>query len=200
DIDTSGFDAKKYLKKLLESQGVTGLLQADNKLVREVRQIDGAMKTMVYENYSRFIHATQAIQQMKRDADHMDAEMAKLTQRVSAIAEKGTAVNDAFAQRREHIQRLSREHRALGGLQFLFGLPTQLNRLIGAAQFVEAAQLWSRSRPLLAHYRRLGLFETVAEDGREIMASVEATVWSRWNDCATGVAEGAECASLLVLL
>ncbi|KAJ2612355.1 hypothetical protein H4S08_002739 [Coemansia sp. RSA 1365] len=200
DIDTSGFDSKKYLKKLLETQGVTGLLQADNQLVREVRQIDGAMKTMVYENYSRFIHATQAIQQMKRDADHMDEEMAKLTQRVSAIAAKGTAVNYAFAKRREHIQKLSREHRALGGLQFLFGLPTQLNRLIGAAQFVEAAQLWSRSRPLLAHYRRLGLFETVAEDGREIMASVEATVWSRWNDSATGVAEGAECASLLVLL
>ncbi|KAJ2805156.1 hypothetical protein H4R20_002206 [Coemansia guatemalensis] len=200
DIDGSGFDAKKYLKKLLESQGVAGLLQADNQLVREVRQIDGAMKTMVYENYSRFIRATQAIQQMKRDADHMDAEMAKLTQRVGAIAAKGTAVNDAFAQRREHIQRLSREHRALGGLQFLFALPTQLNRLIGAARFVEAAQLWSRSRPLLAHYRRLGLFEAVAEDGREIMASVEATVWERWNDPATGVAEGAECASLLVLL
>ncbi|KAJ2082035.1 hypothetical protein H4R24_001894 [Coemansia sp. RSA 988] len=200
DIDGSGFDAKKYLKKLLESQGVVGLLQADNQLVREVRQIDGAMKTMVYENYSRFIRATQAIQQMKRDADHMDAEMAKLTQRVDAIAIKGTAVNDAFAQRRENIQRLSREHRALGGLQFLFALPMQLNRLIGAARFVEAAQLWSRTRPLLAHYRRLGLFEAVAEDGREIMASVEATVWARWNDSETGIAEGAECASLLVLL
>ncbi|KAJ2701472.1 hypothetical protein H4218_001439 [Coemansia sp. IMI 209128] len=55
DIDTQAFDARKYLKKALLEQGVSELLATDIKLVGQVRQIDGDMKTMVYENYSEFI-------------------------------------------------------------------------------------------------------------------------------------------------
>ncbi|ORX69870.1 hypothetical protein DL89DRAFT_218746, partial [Linderina pennispora] len=86
DIDTAAFDSKKYLKKLLVDKGVAGLLEADNELVTEIRHIDGDMKTMVYENYSKFISATETIRKMKEDADYMDAEMEKLTKRVNEIS------------------------------------------------------------------------------------------------------------------
>ncbi|KAI8321073.1 hypothetical protein GQ54DRAFT_251753, partial [Martensiomyces pterosporus] len=200
DIDTAAFDSKKYLKKLLLEKGVPGLLAADNELVSEIRQIDGDMKTMVYENYSKFISATETIRKMKDDADFMDAEMEKLTKRVNGISSRTNDVNAKFAERRETIQRLSNEHRLMKKLQFLFDLPDQLNKYISMGRFVDAARVWSRTQPLLEHYRQLGVFAGVEKDGKEIMASVEHTIWSRWRDPSTGVAEGAECASLLVLL
>ncbi|KAJ1956350.1 hypothetical protein EC988_001397, partial [Linderina pennispora] len=200
DIDTAAFDSKKYLKKLLVDKGVAGLLEADNELVTEIRHIDGDMKTMVYENYSKFISATETIRKMKEDADYMDAEMEKLTKRVNEISTRTDTVNSKFAEKREAIQRLNAEHRLMSKLQFLFALPDQLNKSIGKGEFVEAARLWSRTQPLLEHYRQLGVFASVEKDGKEIMASVENTIWSRWRDPATDVSEGAECASLLALL
>ncbi|KAJ2103556.1 hypothetical protein GGI09_000600 [Coemansia sp. S100] len=200
DIDTQAFDARKYLKKALLEQGVSELLATDIQLVSQVRQIDGDMKTMVYENYSKFISATETIGKMKADADFMDAEMERLSRRVNDISLRTDSVNAQFAQRRTAISRLNEEHRTLKRLQFLFDLPDELNRYISKAQFVEAARVWARTLPLLEHYRQLGVFVEVEKDGKEIMASVEATIWARWRHEATGLAEGAECASLLVLL
>ncbi|KAJ2743176.1 hypothetical protein GGI20_003940 [Coemansia sp. BCRC 34301] len=200
DIDAQSFDARKYLKKALLEQGVSELLATDIQLVGQVRQIDGDMKTMVYENYSKFISATETIGKMKADADFMDAEMERLSRRVNDISARTDSVNAHFAQRRTAIARLSDEHRTLKRLQFLFDLPDELNRYISKGQFVEAARVWARTLPLLEHYRQLGVFATVEKDGKEIMASVEATIWARWRQPGTGMAEGAECASLLVLL
>ncbi|KAJ2719432.1 hypothetical protein GGI07_005211 [Coemansia sp. Benny D115] len=200
DLDSASFDSKKYLKTLLLSQQVPGLLQSSTTLITSLRQIDGDMKTMVYENYSKFISATQTIHHMKNDADYMDLEMAKLTQRINSISQQTKALDRQFDQRRARLQQLSREKETLGRLQLLFDLPERLSQLIGRGEFVEAASEWSRTRPLLEHYRQVGTIAGVESDGRQIMASVEQTVWARWRDEATGVREGAECASLLVLL
>ncbi|KAJ2324283.1 hypothetical protein GGH92_010721, partial [Coemansia sp. RSA 2673] len=123
DIDTQAFDARKYLKKALLEQGVSELLATDIQLVSQVRQIDGDMKTMVYENYSKFISATETIGKMKADADFMDAEMERLSRRVNDISLRTDSVNAHFAQRRTAISRLNEEHRTLKRLQFLFDLP-----------------------------------------------------------------------------
>ncbi|KAJ2788094.1 hypothetical protein GGI15_000115 [Coemansia interrupta] len=200
DLDSSNFDSKKYLKRMLVEEGVAGLLSADNELVTSVRQIDGDMKTMVYENYSKFISATETIGKMSEDADYMDAEMAKLSKRVTDIAERTRSVDREFAQRRERIQRLSSEQKTMRRLQLLFDLPERLNQLISQGRFVEAAREWSNTKPLLEHYRQLGVFAGVENDGRQIMASVESTIWDRWQRDETDVREGAECVSLLVLL
>ncbi|KAJ2844842.1 hypothetical protein IWW36_005024, partial [Coemansia brasiliensis] len=200
DIDGSHFEAKRYLKKILVEQEASGLLAKDNELVSQVRQIDGEMKTMIYENYSKFISAAETIRKMKQDADFIDAEMSKLSRRVNEISSKTAVVNANFAQRREHIHRLSSEHRLLANLQLLFDLPDQLSRYISSGRFVDAARAWSRMQPLLHHYRQLGAFASVEKDGKQLMASVESTIWDRWNHIETGISEGAECASLLVLL
>ncbi|KAJ1960560.1 hypothetical protein GGI12_003733 [Dipsacomyces acuminosporus] len=185
---------------MLLDKGLPGLLKLDNELVTEIRQIDGDMKTMVYENYSKFISATETIKKMKEEADFMDSEMSKLTKRINEISTKTTSINSKVLSKRENIQRLTKEYKLMKNLQFLFDLPDQLNKYIGIGKFVEAARLWSKTQPLLEHYRQLGVFDAVEKDGKEIMASVELNIWDRWQNFSTGIAEGAECASLLVLL
>ncbi|KAJ2644560.1 hypothetical protein GGH99_008379, partial [Coemansia sp. RSA 1285] len=135
------------------------------------------------------------------DADFMDAEMEKLAVQINSISNHAHAVNAKFAPRNTAIHRLSSEHQLLQRLQFLFDLPDQLSKHISKGQFVDAARVWSRTQPLLDHYRQLGVFEAVENDGKEIMASVEAAIWRRWReDPGTQISDGAECASLLVLL
>lgn len=41
------------------------LLEKDNKLIHEIKTLDSDMQMLVYENYNKFISATDTIRQMK---------------------------------------------------------------------------------------------------------------------------------------
>lgn len=49
------------MHKMFVEKQLPGLVQADNELVADIRQLDGDMKTLVYENYSKFLSATDTI-------------------------------------------------------------------------------------------------------------------------------------------
>jgi hypothetical protein len=84
-IDDPTFDAVKYFAKLVKEQPLNGLIKSDNVIMSgmytcvlkaeetmthlnlflvEMREIDGDMKTLVYENYSKFISATDTIRKV----------------------------------------------------------------------------------------------------------------------------------------
>lgn len=49
------------MHKIFVEKQLPGLIQTDNELVADIRQLDGDMKTLVYENYSKFLSATDTI-------------------------------------------------------------------------------------------------------------------------------------------
>ncbi|RKP33228.1 Vps51/Vps67-domain-containing protein, partial [Dimargaris cristalligena] len=86
NLNSAKFEPKRYTHSLLMDQPLASLLQQTNRLAQETRQLDGEMKTLVYENYSKFISATETIGRMKTDVDDMDAEMTKLQVKVNALS------------------------------------------------------------------------------------------------------------------
>ena len=52
------------------------------------------MKTLVYENYNKFISATETIQDMKMKVDGMEGEMGRLSKSVSEITESSSRINE----------------------------------------------------------------------------------------------------------
>ena len=67
------------------------LIDKERDLVREIQSLDSEMQTLVYENYNKFILATDTIRQMKSDFKVMEDEMEKLVSDMSNIA---TFAND----------------------------------------------------------------------------------------------------------
>lgn len=62
------------------------LVDKERDLVREIQSLDSEMQTLVYENYNKFILATDTIRQMKSDFKTMEDEMEKLVQEMSNIS------------------------------------------------------------------------------------------------------------------
>lgn len=62
------------------------LIEKERDLVREIQSLDSEMQTLVYENYNKFILATDTIRQMKSDFKTMEDEMEKLVEDMSNIA------------------------------------------------------------------------------------------------------------------
>ncbi|KAJ1918997.1 hypothetical protein H4219_002256 [Mycoemilia scoparia] len=199
-MTSQDFNPKSYLRRALRDKPIKELLIIDNQLVSGIRNIDSDMKTMVYENYSQFINATDAIKQVNQNLVVMDSEMTKLTKKVDGMVTRATEISGPLAQRSQKIHKLATTHKLLRKLQFLYDVPNQLSAFISRGELTAAAQLWARAQPLFDRYRQLGAFAGLERDGKAIVVNIESAVWSRWKNPETDLIEGVECVALLVML
>jgi len=79
------------LWQVLKSKTLPELVQRSNELSVEIKELDSDMQMLVYENYNKFISATETIQDMKTKVDGMEGEMGRLATAVSEIT--GTPAN-----------------------------------------------------------------------------------------------------------
>lgn len=80
-----------------------GLIKRDNELVSEIKKLDGDKKvfcdlvwwrkTLVYENYSKFISASDTIREMRKKIDAMDTQVSKLSKKMDGIGKESVTVN-----------------------------------------------------------------------------------------------------------
>lgn len=61
DLDSPAFDPMQHAVKHIQSSSTHELLETEEKLALSVRTLDSTMQTLVYENYSRFTDATDAV-------------------------------------------------------------------------------------------------------------------------------------------
>ena len=61
DLDSPAFDPVQHAVQHIRSSTTHELLETEEKLALSVRTLDSTMQTLVYENYSRFIDATDAV-------------------------------------------------------------------------------------------------------------------------------------------
>lgn len=120
------------------------LVARDRELRSEVRTLESDMQTLVYENYNKFISATDTIRDMassvlshsrqivllgthhspglpfNRQLDGMEGEMDLLTTNMTSISTVSSIIDSSLSSRRERIAKLIDSHTLLKKLQFLF--------------------------------------------------------------------------------
>jgi hypothetical protein len=66
DINGAHFKAEQFLSKLLQEKSLTELMDKESEMVKHIRSLDSDMQTLVYENYNKFISATDTIRKVKQ--------------------------------------------------------------------------------------------------------------------------------------
>ena len=66
NIDSNAFAVDKYVGTLLQYKSLEELVQRGNAMVSEIKSLDSDMQMLVYENYNKFISATDTIRKMKQ--------------------------------------------------------------------------------------------------------------------------------------
>ncbi|KAJ1926353.1 hypothetical protein IWQ60_003878 [Tieghemiomyces parasiticus] len=179
NLNSARFEPKRYTRALLTDQPLVALLQQANRLSQETRQLDGEMKTLVYENYSKFITATETIGRMKADVMDMDTEMAKLSAKVDALSNQSTVIHAAFQAGSAKVQQLGAVHRHLCKLQVLFDLPDLLRDHFEAGRLETAVHVYLGTLPLLEHYRHLAVFASTESECRTVVGEIRAALWAQ---------------------
>ncbi|KAF9433776.1 Vacuolar protein sorting-associated protein 51 [Entomortierella beljakovae] len=200
DLDNHSFEVDKYMHKMFVEKQLPGLVQADNELVADIRQLDGDMKTLVYENYSKFLSATDTINKMKSNVDNLESEMSRLTENIGKIAVSSSAIHSSLGGKRDKIRQLNGVHSLLTKLQFVFELPTNLHQCLESESYTQAVRSYCRTLHLLQHYKHMTVFTGIERECKTIMIQIAQRIKQKMCAEQATIPEISECVGLLIAL
>ncbi|KAL2917658.1 hypothetical protein HK105_202945 [Polyrhizophydium stewartii] len=198
DIDAESYHAELAFNKMTKEMTLPELIRKDNQLITEIKDLDGSMKTLVYENYSKFIAATTTIRKMKTNAEEMESQISLLEKKITAITSSAEGVHSALASHRAKIHQLSGVHNLIKKLNFLFELPTKLSECTKKKQYAQAVLFYSKTSALLSHYRHVPIFKQIEDECASIMLDVGRRVRDKMISEKTPVRQISESVGLML--
>nr|XP_045006685.1 vacuolar protein sorting-associated protein 51 homolog isoform X2 [Jaculus jaculus] len=200
DLNGAHFDPEVYLDKLRRECPLAQLMDSETDMVRQIRALDSDMQTLVYENYNKFISATDTIRKMKNDFRKMEDEMDRLATNMAVITNFSARISATLQDRHERITKLAGVHALLRKLQFLFELPSRLTKCVELGAYGQAVRYQSRARAVLQQYQHLPSFRAIQDDCQVITAGLAQQLRQRFREGGSGAPEQAECVELLLAL
>lgn len=173
DMDSTNFDAEKYLEKLLKDCTLKQIMDTEAAVVKDTQTLHSDMQTLVYENYNKFISATDTIRKMKNDFKQMETDMNLLKDKMSTITTFSEQITGTLQGTRSQLCKLSEKHSLLKRLQFLSSLPAKLKSLIEEQNYVQAVQDYKHAQKVFEQYGYQPSFEGIRKDCDFIMTDLK---------------------------
>jgi hypothetical protein len=140
DIDSNNFKAEEYVGSIVVHRSLTDILATTNSMAQEVNGLETELQSLVYENYSKFISAADAVHNMRNDVAELEGDMVLLAEAIVSVSSQSDLVNASLEKRRHSIEQLTSVRRLLKKLQFMFELPSRMRRAIALDALAEAVQ------------------------------------------------------------
>jgi hypothetical protein len=182
DLDSASFKPKVYMKHLLTSETLPELLKTDSELIKEIKHLDNNMKTLVYDNYSKFITAASTIRKMKTKVESMEEEMSRLVNNIGTISSSSERISSTLQEKRLQIEQLSGVHHLLHRLQFLVELPSRLRQSIAMSAYGDAVQYYARTYTILEKYKHFPSFAPIAQQCTQIITDLKTVITHKFGD------------------
>jgi len=200
DINSVHFDADAYSKSLLQNAPIEELLSRDTKMTHEIRALDSDMQMLVYENYNKFISATETIKRMKSNVDAMDGDMETVRVKMEAITKSALQLDESLAPTNVKIDKLTRVRRVLERLEFLSELPEKLASMIHKEDYQRAVHLYRRTIHVLTQHSQVLSFRKIKERTEAMMADLREHVTNLLEDPNLEAVKLTQYASILRLM
>uniref|UniRef100_A0A1J3CKB8 Vacuolar protein sorting-associated protein 51 homolog n=1 Tax=Noccaea caerulescens TaxID=107243 RepID=A0A1J3CKB8_NOCCA len=152
NINSTSFDADQYMDLMIKKSNMEVLLQRHVQMAAEIKNLDTDLQMLVYENYNKFISATDTIKRMKSNIFGMEGNMDQLLQKIMSVQSRSDGVNTSLFEKREHIEKLHRTRNLLRKVQFIYDLPARLQKCIKSEAYGDAVRFYTGAMPILKVY------------------------------------------------
>ncbi|KAG7350533.1 Vps51/Vps67 vacuolar sorting complex protein [Nitzschia inconspicua] len=152
DLDSPDFDAAKHTEAYVLHSGVHPLLETEESLACQVRTLDSSMQTLVYENYSRFIEATDAIRSIGVNVQANSSNLQKLSSSMESVGETARNIENSCGALRDSVVEKLRVKRLLQRLDALLKLPSTLRENINAGRYRWASKSYLTAYNILSKH------------------------------------------------
>ena len=169
NIDSSAFAVDKYVGSLLQYKTLEELVQRGNAMVSEIKSLDSDMQMLVYENYNKFISATDTIRKMKHRVEDMESQMVELEKNMGTISTASESVDSSLSARRGQLEKLNGAKKNLTKLQFLMDLPARLQRCVREEKHEAAVDDFRKARRILRAVGHVASFQGIEDEATLII-------------------------------
>ena len=181
-IDSSNFNPVVHVERMLENMRAEELLDTDVSLTHDIRSLDSDMQMLVYENYNKFIAATETIKRMKTNVEAMSVDMNSVKSKMDLISSHSTTLDASLAAKNGRVEKLVRVQRLLKRLEFLTELPERLTEMIDRKEYNAAVQLYRRTNHVLTRYGHVLSFKNIQQSADNMMASLCSRIMDGLDD------------------
>ncbi|CAH8657372.1 unnamed protein product [Schistosoma margrebowiei] len=196
NIDSPSFDPQLYLDKSLKTKDLSDLISEEKTLTDQIRSLDSDMQTLVYDNYSKFISATDTIRMMKSNFSYVQAEMNSLLQNIASIVSVSGTINGNLADKRKKLGTLTTTQLTLNKLNYLVELPVSLRKYMNKCDWDQIVLDLNKAKYILKSYHNTPSFKNIREDCAEIVLEICSKLWRQFDESN----DIAECSNRLKIL
>ena len=164
NLDSSQFAKDVYITRILRDLPLAALLEKEKDVGREIGTLDQSMQSLVYDNYNKFIKATDTIKQMRSDFNEIERSMNQLVSEMDQISTISTKLTNVMKPQREEIAELVQQHETLTKIQFLFELPGELKKKIEENDLVAAVADYQKANRVLENYKNHPSFQSIQDE------------------------------------
>lgn len=200
DLNGPNFNPNIYLDKLFKECNLRQIMDHENEIIKDTQTLHSDMQTLVYENYNKFISATDTIKKMKNDFKQMEEEMDLLASNMTSITSSAEHIYTTLEPSRQKISKLSNTHALLQRLEFLFKLPTTLKGRMEQKQFSEAVEDYVHAQRVLQQYGDLPSIQGIKKDCDSILKDIREELRKQFCNPNSTAKELAHSVDLLLQL
>jgi hypothetical protein len=77
-LDSPAFNPDRHIAHMIQTYSIDRLMAEHKAMAKEIKNLDSDMQQLVYENYNKFIAATDTIRSMKSNVDSMETDIDQL--------------------------------------------------------------------------------------------------------------------------
>mmetsp|Transcript_50554 Transcript_50554/g.107674 ORF Transcript_50554/g.107674 Transcript_50554/m.107674 type:complete len:1135 (+) Transcript_50554:50-3454(+) len=155
DLDSPSFDPKSHALSHIAHSSSRVLLETNERLALDIRTLDSTMQTLVYENYSKFIDATDAIRSIGTNVGSVSGDgdgLDRLVKGMEKIQEASERSERLLRESREAVAEKLRIKRLLTRLDALLSLPQTLRSYIREGKYRKAVQSHQSATEILGRH------------------------------------------------
>ncbi|XP_076240737.1 vacuolar protein sorting 51 [Calliopsis andreniformis] len=200
DINGQHFNPDMYFHKLLKDCTLKQIMDHEAEIIKNTQTLHSDMQTLVYENYNKFISATDTIRKMKTDFKEMEESMDLLAKNMDSITSFSEQISSTLSGTRQQIAKLSSVHALLKKLQFLFKLPGNLKDKMNEENYAEAVQDYIHAQRVLNQYGNKPSFQGIQKDCEDILEELKSRLRKQFHKRDASTKSLAENVDLLLQL
>lgn len=174
DWDAPSFDAAAHTVTHVLESSVHDMLETEERLALQVRTLDSTMQTLVYENYSRFIDATDAIRSVNVNVQANWSGIQRLVAGMQLLDHTSRGTEAAVADLRDQVAEKIRVKRLLTRLDALLKLPSTLKEQIATGNYRTAYCAYKSAATILRkHSEGFESLRSITEECNSILADMK---------------------------
>ncbi|XP_034256470.1 vacuolar protein sorting-associated protein 51 homolog [Thrips palmi] len=200
NINGPNFCPEMYVQKLLKGSSLKQVMDNEAEIVRDTQSLHSDMQTLVYENYNKFISATDTVKKMKSDFRVMEDEMEQLAANMEEITKSSQQISSTLQETRQQFTKLLGVHSLLKRLQFLFKLPAKLSARIKEEQYAQAVQDYIHAQRVLERYGNMASFQGIQKDCEIILGDLKQRLRDQFKNKEASAKDLAKAVDLLLQL